>query len=365
MGAFELMDGEYEQVVYNHDPVSGLKAIIAIHSTALGPALGGTRFYPYATEEDALRDVLRLARGMSYKAAAAGLDLGGGKAVIIGDPRRVKTEALLRAHGRFVESLGGRYITAEDVGTFSADMDVVARETRFVTGRSLLNGGGGDPSLNTAYGVFTGMRAVAEELWQSHELAGRHVVVQGVGKVGYELCRLLHEAGVRLTVADVDLDNVARAVNDFRADTADPNKVHAIACDIFAPCALGAVVNDDTLPELACAAVAGSANNVLDRPEHGRALRDLGILYAPDYVINAGGLVNVADELHGYSAERARARVEEIFGMLRTIFHRAKEQGVPTGEAADRLAEERMRDIARIGLVRVSPALASSPIPAR
>src|SRR6266536_3556305 len=306
MGAFELMDGEYEQVVYNHDPVSGLKAIIAIHSTALGPALGGTRFYPYATEDDALRDVLRLARGMSYKAAAAGLDLGGGKAVIIGDPKRIKTEALLRAHGRFVESLAGRYITAEDVGTFSADMDVVARETRFVTGRSILNGGGGDPSLNTAYGVLRGMQAVADELWQSSELAGRHVVVQGVGKVGYELCRLLHEA-----------------------------------------------------------AVPGSANNVLARLEHGRALRDLGILYAPDYVINAGGLINVADELRGYSPERARARVEGIFGALRMIFHRAKERGVPTAEAADRLAEERMREVSRIKLVRVSPGLGSAPTPAR
>ena len=353
MGAFDLMDGEFEQVVYNHDPASGLKAIIAIHSTALGPALGGTRFYPYATEADALRDVLRLARGMSYKAAAAGLDLGGGKAVIIGDPKRIKTEALLRAHGRFVESLGGRYITAEDVGTFSADMDLVARETRFVTGRSILNGGGGDPSINTAYGVFKGMCAVAEELWQEHELAGRHVVVQGVGKVGYELCRVLHEAGVRLTVADVDLDNVARAVADFGAETADSNKVHAVPCDIFAPCALGAVVDDDTVTELACAAVAGSANNVLALPEHGRALRELGILYAPDYVINAGGLINVADELGGYSAERARTNVEKIFGNLRMIFHRAKEQGIPTSEAADQLAEERMRDVSRIELLRI------------
>jgi leucine dehydrogenase len=353
MGAFELMGGEYEQVVYCHDHLSGLKAIIAIHSTALGPALGGTRFYPYATEADALRDVLRLARGMSYKAAAAGLDLGGGKAVIIGDPKRIKTEALLRAHGRFVESLGGRYITAEDVGTFSADMDLVARETRFVTGRSILNGGGGDPSINTAYGVFKGMHAVAEELWQEHDLAGRHVVVQGAGKVGYELCRLLHEAGVRLTVADVDLDNVARAVGDFGAETADSTKVHAVACDIFAPCALGAVVDDDTLPELACAAVAGSANNVLARAEHGHALRELGILYAPDYVINAGGLINVADELGGYSAERARGNVEGIFANLRMIFHRAKEQGIPTSEAADRLAEERMRDVSRIKLLHL------------
>ena len=357
MGAFELMGGEYEQVVYNHDPDSGLRAIIAIHSTALGPALGGTRFYPYATEADALRDVLRLARGMSYKAAAAGLDLGGGKAVIIGDPKRIRSERLLRAHGRFVESLGGRYITAEDVGTYSADMDLVARETSFVTGRSIANGGGGDPSINTAYGVFKGMQAVAEELWQEHDLQGRHVVVQGVGKVGYQLCRLLHEAGVRLTVADVDLDNVARAVADFGAETADADKVHAVSCDIFAPCALGAVVNDDTVTELGCAAVAGSANNVLARPEHGRALRELDILYAPDYVINAGGLINVADELQGYSAERARANVENIFGSLRMIFHRAKEQGIPTSEAADRLAEERMREVSRIKLLRVLPGI--------
>ena len=184
MGAFGLMGGEYEQVVYNHDPASGLKAIIAIHSTALGPALGGTRFYPYASEDDALADVLRLAKGMSYKAAVAGLNLGGGKAVIIGDPKRIKSEALLRAYGRFVESLGGRYITAEDIGTYIPDMDVVALETRFVTGRSPANGGGGDPSINTAYGVLKGMQAVAEELWNEHDLAGRHVVVQGVGKVG-------------------------------------------------------------------------------------------------------------------------------------------------------------------------------------
>jgi leucine dehydrogenase len=357
MGAFDLMDGEFEQVVYNYDPASGLKAIIAIHSTALGPALGGTRFYPYASEDDALRDVLRLARGMSYKAAAAGLDLGGGKAVIIGDPKRSKSEALLRAHGRFVESLGGRYITAEDVGTFSADMDVVARETRFVTGRSVINGGGGDPSINTAYGVFKGMQAVAVELWREHDLAGRHVVVQGVGKVGHELCRLLHQADARLTVADVDLDNVARAVNEFGADTVDPHKVHAVSCDIFAPCALGAVVNDDTLPELSCAAVAGSANNVLERREHGRIMRDLGILYAPDYVINAGGLINVADELRGYNAERARAGVERVFDNLRLVFQRARQEGIPTSEAADRHAEERIREISRVQLLRVLPNL--------
>ncbi len=352
MGAFELMGGEYEQVVFNHDHASGLRAIIAIHSTALGPALGGTRFYPYSNEDDALRDVLRLARGMSYKAAAAGLDLGGGKAVIIGDPKRIKTEALLRAHGRFVESLGGRYITAEDVGTFTTDMDVVARETRWVTGRSESHGGGGDPSINTAYGVFCGLRAVAEALWNKHDLAGRHVAVQGVGKVGYQLCRLLHQAGVRITVSDVDLDHVGRAVNEFGVETTDPGKIHAVECDILAPCALGGVVNDDTLSELKCQAVAGSANNVLARPEHGFALRELGILYAPDYVINSGGLINVADELQGYSPDRARTRAEGIFGTLRAIFHRANEEGIPTSQAADKLAEQRIREISRVRLIR-------------
>ncbi|HEV8426037.1 MAG TPA: Glu/Leu/Phe/Val dehydrogenase dimerization domain-containing protein [Actinomycetes bacterium] len=357
MGAFGLMGGEYEQVVYNHDPVSGLKAIIAIHSTALGPALGGTRFYPYGSEDDALADVLRLARGMSYKAAVAGLNLGGGKAVILGDPKRVKSEALLRAYGRFVQSLGGRYITAEDVGTYISDMDVVALETSFVTGRSPANGGGGDPSINTAYGVLKGMQAVAEELWNEHDLAGRHVVVQGVGKVGMHLCRLLHAAGAQLTIADLDVDNVARAVKEFGADTVEPGKAHAVECDIFAPCALGAVVNDDTLPELKCAAVAGSANNVLARDEHGYALRQLGILYAPDYVINAGGLINVADELRGYSAERAKAKVEGIFGAVRDILHRAKAEGIPTSEAADRMARDRMRDISRLRLIRVLPGV--------
>jgi leucine dehydrogenase len=357
MGAFELMGGEYEQVVYNHDPVSGLRAIIAIHSTTLGPALGGTRFYPYATEEDALTDVLRLARGMTYKAAAAGLNLGGGKAVILGDPKRIKTEALLRAYGRFVGSLGGRYITAEDVGTYMPDMDLVACETRFVTGRSVTHGGAGDPSVNTAYGVLRGMQAVADELWQDHALAGRHVVVQGVGKVGGHLCRLLHQAGARLTVADVDLDNVAWAVKEFGADTAEPGKAHAVRCDIFAPCALGAGINDDTLPELKCAAVAGSANNVLARNEHGYALRQLGILYAPDYVINAGGLMNVADEVQGYSAERVRLKVEGIYGTLRGIFHRAAEEGIPTSVAADRMAEDRIRDVGRLRLIRVLPGV--------
>ena len=351
------MASGHEQVVFCADPQSGLRAVIAVYSTALGPALGGTRFFPYATEEEAVTDALALSKAMAYKNSLAGLDLGGGKAVIIGDPRTDKTEALLRAYGRFVESLGGRYITAEDVGTYIPDMDVVAQETRFVTGRSPANGGGGDPSINTAYGVLKGMQAVAEELWNEHELAGRHVVVQGVGKVGGHLCQLLHQAGARLTVADVDLDNVARAVREFGADTVEPGKAHAVECDIFAPCALGAVVNDDTLPELKCAAIAGSANNVLARDEHGYALRQLGILYAPDYVVNAGGLINVADELQGYSPERAKDKVEGVYGAVRDIIHRAKAEGIPTSEAADRIATDRMQDISRLRLIRVLPGV--------
>jgi leucine dehydrogenase len=350
VSVFDVLEGEYEQVVFFHDPPTGLRAIVAIHSTTLGPALGGTRFYPFHNEEEALRDVLRLARGMTFKAAAAGLDLGGGKAVIIGDPKRINSEELLRAYGRFIETLGGRYITAEDIGTNRDDMDVIRRETRYVTGVAPELGGSGDPSPVTAYGVFLGMKACAEEAWQEHTLEGRRVAVQGVGKVGYHLVRHLVEAGAKLVVSDVDVDTVARAVRDFGVETADPDKIHAEECDIFAPCALGAIIRDDTIPELKCQVVAGSANNQLERPEHGEALAELGIVYAPDYVINAGGLINVADELQGYNPERARARVESIYRTLREIFHVARDRHISTSSAADAFALER---IGRIGRVRL------------
>ena len=281
MSVFAQLADDYEEVVFFHDAPSGLRAIVAIHSTALGPALGGTRFYPFATEEDALRDVLRLSRGMTYKAAAAGLDLGGGKAVIIGDPQRDKSERMLRAYGRFIDSLGGRYVTAEDVGTSREDMDIVRRETRWVTGVSKRLGGSGDPSPVTAYGVFRGLRACAEEGLGAPSLEGLRVVIQGVGKVGYHLAKHLVEEGARVTVADVDVDAVARAVKDLDVDTAEPEKAHAVETEIYAPCALGGVIRDDTLPELKCRIVAGAANNQLDRPDHGDALADLGILYAP------------------------------------------------------------------------------------
>jgi leucine dehydrogenase len=348
MGVFRELGEEFEEVVFFNDAPSKLNGIVAIHSTVLGPALGGTRFYPFPSEEDALRDVLRLARGMTYKAAAAGLDLGGGKAVIIGDPQRIKSEDLLRAYGRFIDTLQGRYITAEDVGTSGPDMDVVRRETRSVTGVSLAMGGSGDPSPVTAWGVFKGLIACAEEMWRSSSLEGKRVAVQGVGKVGYHLVKHLHEARASIVVSDVDVDNLARAVMEFGVDTADPDKIHAEECDIFAPCALGGVIRDDTIPSLKCRVVGGSANNQLERPEHGEALRQAGVLYAPDYVINAGGLINVADELRGYDRERAMQRVEDIYRTLREVFAIARQEDVSTSEAADRFAESRVSRISRL-----------------
>jgi leucine dehydrogenase len=355
MSVFEHINGDgYEQIVYCNDDQSGLRAIIAIHSTALGPALGGTRFYPYPTEKDALIDVLRLAKGMTYKAAAAGLDLGGGKAVIIGDPRRTKTEELLRAYGRFVETLGGRYITAEDIGTFLQDMDIVRRESRWVTGCSHTYGGSGDPSPVTAFGVLQGIKACALEIFGDPSLEGRTIAVQGVGKVGYALCGYLVEQGAKVKAADADVDNLARAISDFGVETTDPEGIHALDVDIFAPCAMGGGINDDTISELGCKIIAGAANNQLQRDEHGEKLRDLGILYAPDFVINAGGLINVEDELRGYSRERAMERVEGIYKQLQHIFTVAQERRVSTARAALDYAEERIRKISRIRLVRVA-----------
>jgi leucine dehydrogenase len=348
MGVFDALEREFEQVVFFHDPASTLRAIIAIHSTALGPALGGTRFYPYSSEREALQDVLRLARGMTYKAAAAGLDLGGGKAVIVGDPKRIKSEELLRAYGRFIDTLGGRYITAEDVGTSGEDMDVIRRETRSVTGVSPGMGGSGDPSPVTAYGVFKGLIACAEEVWKDSSLVGRRVAVQGVGKVGYHLVKLLAEAGATVVASDVDVDAVARVVREFGVDTANPDKVHAEECDIFAPCALGGAIRDDTIPSLKCRVVAGSANNQLESPEHGAVLREAGILYAPDYVINAGGLINVADELRGYDRDRAMGRVEAIYRTLREVFSISRQEDISTNEAADRFALDRIERITRL-----------------
>ena len=355
LGVFEHIDGDgFEQIVFFSDDRSKLRAIVAIHSTALGPALGGTRFWPYPNEDAALVDVLRLAKGMTLKAAAAGLDLGGGKAVIIGDPRRLKTEELLRAYGCYVAALGGRYITAEDVGTSLADMDVVRRETRWVTGCSHSYGGSGDPSPVTAYGVLQGMKASALEAYGRAELKGLRVAIQGVGKVGYALCGYLAEEGAEIVVTDLDTDNLARAVSNFGVATTSLDDIYALDADIFAPCAMGAVINDDTLSKLNCKIIAGSANNVLARDEHGEKLKDLDILYAPDFVVNAGGIINISDELESYNRERAMKHVEGIFETLQTVFAMAREQSISTVAAATEFAYERIRSVSRIRLVRAA-----------
>ncbi len=355
MNLFEHIDGDgYEQIVYCSDDRSGLRAIIAIHSTALGPALGGTRFYPYKTEDEALTDVLRLSKGMTFKAAAAGLDLGGGKAVIIGDPRRIKNEELLRSYGRFVETLGGRYITAEDVGTALEDMDIVRRESRWVCGCSHTYGGSGDPSPVTAYGVLQGIKACTLEVFGDASLKGRTVALQGVGKVGYALCGYLVQEGAEVTIGDIDLDNTARAVGDHGVDSVPLEEIHKQEVDIFAPCALGGVINDDTISEFRCKIIAGAANNQLATDGHGDKLRDLGILYAPDFVINAGGLINVEDELRGYDRARAMKRVEGIYKQLQHIFNLSRQNASSTAQAAMEYAQDRVHKISRIRLVRVT-----------
>jgi valine dehydrogenase (NAD+) len=329
---------------------SGLHAIIAIYSTALGPALGGTRFYPYQAEEAALADVLNLARAMAYKNALAGLDLGGGKAVIIGNPDTVKSEALLRAYGRYVASLGGRYITACDVGTNSDDMDVVARECPYVTGRTVPHGGAGDSSLLTAFGVFQGMRAAAEHAWGTTALRGRRVGVEGVGKVGHRLVELLIEAGADVVICDVSeqaIDRV-RARHPSVAVVADRLELVREQIDVYAPCALGGALDDETAAVLRARVVCGGANNQLAHPGIEKRLADRGILYAPDYLVNAGGVIQVADELDGFNLDRARARARQIFGTTKKIFAMADDEGVPPAVAADRLAERRMSEVGRL-----------------
>jgi valine dehydrogenase (NAD+) len=344
----------HEQVVFCQDEVSGLRAIIAIYSTALGPALGGTRFYPYESEDAALADVLELSRGMAYKNALAGLDLGGGKAVVIGDPDHDKSEALLRAYGRFVASLGGRYITACDVGTYVADMDVIARECHWVTGRSPAEGGAGDSSVLTSFGVFQGMRACAERLWGEPTLRDRRVGIAGVGKVGAKLAKLLIDDGAGVVVTDVS----EQAIDRIRAEHPEVEVVDGTAAlatagiDVFAPCALGGALDDDTVAALAesgtCRAVCGGANNQLAHPGVEKMLEDRSILYAPDYVVNSGGVIQVADELHGFSFERAQGKAARIFETTRRIFSLAADEGVPPAVAADRLAERRMAEVARL-----------------
>ncbi|MEO9324132.1 Glu/Leu/Phe/Val dehydrogenase dimerization domain-containing protein [Nocardioides sp. C4-1] len=355
LDVFEL-GPDHEQVVFAHDPATGLRAIVAIHSTALGPALGGTRFHPYASTADALADVLDLSRGMSYKAALAGLDLGGGKAVIIGDPATLKSEALLRAYGRFVQTLGGRYYTACDVGTYSEDMDHVARECSFVTGRTVAHGGAGDSSVLTAFGVFRGMLAAAESVWGTPSgalesvLEGRVVGVAGVGKVGRHLVRHLVEAGAQVVVTDPyapALEQVRETHPSVRA-VASTEALVAEPLDVYAPCALGHALTDDVVDVLSARVVCGAANNQLAHPGVEKTLADRGIVYAPDYCVNAGGLIQVADELEGFSFERAQQRAARIYDTTRAVLELAATDGVAPALAADRLAEQRMRDVGRL-----------------
>lgn len=338
---------DYEQLVFCQDKTSGLKAIIAIHDTTLGPALGGTRMWNYATEEEAIEDALRLAKGMTYKNAAAGLNLGGGKTVIIGDPLKDKNEEMFRAFGRFIQGLNGRYITAEDVGTTVADMDLIHEETNYVTGISEAFGSSGNPSPVTAYGVYVGMKAAAKEAFGSDSLEGKTVAVQGVGNVAYTLCEYLHKEGAKLFVADINQASVDRAINAFGAVQVDVNDIYSVEADIFAPCALGAIINDNTIPQLKAKVIAGSANNQLRDTAHGDLIHEMGLVYAPDYVINSGGVINVADELYGYNAERAMKRVATIYDKIERIFEISKRDGIPSYVAADRLAEERIARVSK------------------
>ena len=342
MDIFDLMgERDHEQLVFWNEPSIGYRGIIAIHDTSLGPALGGTRFWNYDSDREAVVDALRLSRGMTYKAAITGLNLGGGKSVIIGDNRAVDREMIFRAHGRAVDSLKGRYITAEDVGTSVDDMEYIRMETDSVVG---VYGRSGDPSPVTAYGVYRGIKAGAMFRYGDDSLDGRHVAVQGVGHVGYFLCEYLAQDGARLTVTDIDPDRVARVVEEFGARAVALDEIYGVEADIFAPCALGAVINDDTLSVLTVDIVAGAANNQLAHQDHGTEIEQRGILYAPDYVINAGGLCNVYGELHGWKKERSRRKAGEIYNTLLRIFERARSEGIPTSEAADRLAELRIEE---------------------
>ncbi len=340
----------HEQLVICNDTSAGYRGIIAIHSTTLGPALGGTRFWQYASDEEAIVDALRLARGMTYKNAVAGLNLGGGKSVIIGDNRTGDREMIFRAHGRFVESLGGRYITAEDVGTSTADMDFVHMETKNVSG---LAGRSGDPSPVTAHGVFRAIQASCKERWGTDDLSTKTVSLQGAGHVGYYLAKELHEAGAKLIITDIDPERVKTVVAEFGARAVAPDEIYGVQADIFAPCALGAIINDGTIPQLKCEIVAGAANNVLLEERHGVALEEKGILYAPDYVANAGGVINVYSELAGWSSARAFRKADEIYDTILKVFSIAKNDKIPSYVAADRLAEQRIRAVG--SMVRTWP----------
>ena len=340
----------HEQVVFCYDKASGYRGIIAIHDTTLGPALGGCRFWNYATDEDAAIDALRLSRGMTYKNAVAGLNLGGGKSVIIGDNTTLNREMIFRAHGRFVDSLGGRYVTAEDVGTHVEDMDFVHMETKFVTG---IGSKSGDPSSVTAHGVFRAIQASAFERWGGDSLKGRTVAIQGLGHVGHHLANALHKAGASLVVTDIDAGRIQRVVDATGATVVSLQDIYGVKADIFAPCALGGILNDDTIPQLKVEIVAGAANNQLLEDRHGDALEARGILYAPDYVANAGGVINVYSELTGWTRDRSLRKADEIYATVLSVFRLAKDTGIPSYKAADRVAEQRISAVR--GMIKTWP----------
>ena len=351
-----LATSGHEQVVFCHNKDAGLKAIIAIHSTVLGPALGGLRMWPYQNEQEALNDVLRLSRGMSYKNAVAGLNIGGGKAVIIGDPNKDKSEALFRAFGKFVDSLGGRYITAEDVGIDVNDMEYVLKETEFATGVHQVHGGSGDPSPFTAYGTVQGLLASLSVVYGNEEIGERSFAVQGLGHVGMEYLKLLRERGAKVYVTDINQALVQRAVDDYGAIAVGTDEIYDTDADVYSPCALGGTVNEKTLPRLKCKVICGAANNQLANEEAGVELEKRGMLYAPDYAVNAGGLMNVSLEIDGYNRERAMRMMRTIYYNLGRIFEISKRDGIPTFKAADRMAEERITAIGKLRLPHLGAA---------
>ena len=348
---FEILDQTgHEQIVFCHNKDAGLKAIIAIHSTVLGPALGGTRMWNYATEQEALNDVLRLSRGMTYKNAVAGLNLGGGKAVIIGDASKDKSEALFRAFGQFVESLGGRYITAEDVGIDVNDMEYVYRETEYVTGVHQVHGGSGDPSPFTAYGTLQGLMATLNKKFGNEEVGNYSYAVQGLGHVGMEFVKLLKERGAKIFVTDINPKLVAKAVDDFDAEAVGLDEIYDVAADVYSPCALGGTLNENTIDRIKAKVICGAANNQLATNAIGDELTRRGVLYAPDYAVNAGGVMNVALELDGYNRERAMRMMRTIYHNLARIYEISARDGIPTYRAADHLAEERIEAIGKLKL---------------
>jgi len=346
----EIAKHGHEQVVLCHDQATGLRAVIAIHNTILGPALGGCRMWPFASEEEAIADALRLSKAMTYKNAAAGLNLGGGKAVIIGDPNKDKSEGLFRAMGRFIQSLGGRYITAEDVGTSVENMEQIKMETSFVGGLTEEFGGSGDPSPFTALGTFEGIKASVKYRLEMDDLKGIKVAIQGVGQVGFYLSEMLYEAGAKLFVTDIYEDKVKTVVSKFGAKAVSADKIYSVDAEVFAPCALGAVVNDDTIKQMKFKIIAGGANNqLLDEKIHGQKLKDLNILYAPDYLINAGGVTNVFFEvINEYSKDRVTKKVKNIYNILMEVYQIAEQENITTAQAAARVAERRLNLIQKV-----------------